>query len=112
MSRFFAIDFRSLAAFRVGVAGLVLADLALRAADLREHYSEEGVLPRADLLAHPVGRWLRFFSLHLLGDSVEFQALLFGLAALRPGLLGNQGLVARPAAAPESGPYRLLYAAS
>ncbi|MCZ6783012.1 MAG: HTTM domain-containing protein [Proteobacteria bacterium] len=82
MSRFFAIDFRSLAAFRVGVAGLVLADLALRAADLREHYSEEGVLPRADLLAHPVGRWLRFFSLHLLGDSVEFQALLFGLAAL------------------------------
>ena len=40
-----AIDPRSLAAFRIGLACLVLADLVYRALDLEAHYSDAGVLP-------------------------------------------------------------------
>ncbi|HKH82772.1 MAG TPA: hypothetical protein VKA25_03710, partial [Gemmatimonadales bacterium] len=38
-------DLRSLALFRILLATIVLIDLAGRAADLRVHYSDEGVLP-------------------------------------------------------------------
>lgn len=44
------LDPRSLACFRVGLALLVLVDLALRVPDVRAFYSDAGVLSRADLL--------------------------------------------------------------
>ena len=34
----------------MGLAAAVLVDLAIRGADLRAHYTDAGVLPRADLL--------------------------------------------------------------
>ena len=71
----FALDLRSLALLRVGLALLLLGDLALRAGDLRAHYTDAGVLPRSAL--PPAGT----LSLHLLGGSAAFQGALFAVAA-------------------------------
>ena len=49
LDEWFAIDLRSLAAFRIALAGVFLFDLAGRARDLRAHYTEAGVLPVAAL---------------------------------------------------------------
>lgn len=77
------VDARSLAAFRVGVAGVVLLDLLLRSRYLGAFYTDDGVLPREVLYAHnpTVGP----LSLHSLSGALWFQAALFavtGLAAL------------------------------
>jgi hypothetical protein len=42
----FGADLRSLAALRIVLALVVLADLAGRAANLTAHYTDDGVLPR------------------------------------------------------------------
>ncbi len=73
----FGIDLRSLAAFRVALALLVLTDLSFRARVLEAFYTDAGVLPRS-LVDLP----LQGFSLHLLSGALAFQALLFGLAGL------------------------------
>lgn len=75
------IDPRSLAAFRIGLATVLLADLGLRARDLAAHYSDAGVLPRQELLAMARERVVPF-SLHLASGSVAYQAVLFVLAAV------------------------------
>jgi hypothetical protein len=66
---------RSLAALRVVLALTVLADLALRAPNLRVHYSDDGILPRPVLLAH-LDPWL--WSVALGNGTPLFQGLLFG----------------------------------
>lgn len=74
----FGIDLRTLALFRIGLACLLLVDLALRARDLTAHYTDLGILPRAEALGFlSPGA----FSLHLLNGTVWFQAGLFILAA-------------------------------
>src|SRR5207249_2480615 len=75
----FGIDLRTLALFRVMLAMVVLADLALRARDLTAHYSDRGVLPRAALIGD-IGSWKP--SLHFISGSATFQAMLFVLAGL------------------------------
>ena len=73
-----SLDLRALAAQRVAIALVLLADLALRAPHIRAHYTDEGVLPREalrELIAYP-WRW----SLHSLGGSSGFEALLFAVA--------------------------------
>ncbi len=70
----FSIDFRALAAFRIGLASLILVDLLLRSSDLTAFYSDEGVLPRKE--------WLSLYhqwriSLHVANGSTIFQAGLF-----------------------------------
>lgn len=72
-------DGRSLAAFRIALAAIVLIDLAGRATNLRVHYSDEGILPR-ELLLDGVNDWR--WSLHLANGSVAFQGVLFGIAAV------------------------------
>lgn len=69
----FGIDLRTLALFRIGLGLCILADLASRARDLTAHYSDQGVLPRADLivLGHKAS------SLHMISGSPWAQALLF-----------------------------------
>jgi len=71
------VDLRALAAFRVGLGACVLADVLQRATSLRAHYTDAGVLSRADVLQHFA--WLHEWapSLHLAGGSSEFQAVLF-----------------------------------
>lgn len=79
------IDLRSLAALRVTLAAILLWDLVARLFDLEAHYSDRGVLPRADLLdfrgEDP------FFSLHLASGRVGFQAILFAVAILTAAAL-------------------------
>ena len=74
----FGLDWRSLALLRIGVAAIILADLAICAPHLREFYTDDGILPRVDLvaLADPV------FCVHLLGGSLWFESLLFVLEAI------------------------------
>src|SRR5215203_1268031 len=76
----FGADLRSLAVFRIVLALLALADLAIRATDLYQHYTDAGVLPRTVLLEEIVSSWA--FSLNLMNGGPFFQALLFGVAAL------------------------------
>ena len=76
----FGADLRSLAVFRIVLALLVLADLAIRATDLYQHYTDAGVLPRTVLVEEVLSPWV--FSLNLMNGGPFFQALLFGVAAL------------------------------
>jgi hypothetical protein len=79
LSSLFAIDLRSLAAFRIALAALLIADLAKRALTLEAHYSDVGYLPRAvasEMLAS--APW--FASFHFLSGETWFQAALFVLA--------------------------------
>lgn len=73
----FALDLRSLAAFRIALGLLLLTDLGDRARDLSAHYTDAGVLPRSAALAFD--GWA---SLHLLAGGTAGTALLFGVAAL------------------------------
>src|SRR5215207_4178672 len=76
----FGADLRSLAVFRVVLAFLVFADLVNRATDLRQHYTDAGVLPRTVLTEQVLSPWS--FSLNLMNGQSFFQALLFGAAGL------------------------------
>ena len=73
----FALDPRSLAAFRVCTALVVLYDVQTRARDLSFFYTDEGVLPRNYILA-ALHQW--DISLHLMSGSWQIQAVLFLLA--------------------------------
>jgi hypothetical protein len=76
----FGADLRSLATLRIVLALLALTDLLNRATDLTAHYTDAGVMPRADLLQQVLGPYA--FSLDLLNGGYTFQALLFGVAML------------------------------
>jgi hypothetical protein len=86
--RTFALDVRGLVTLRVGMAVMLLVDLAVRARDLVAHYTDAGVLPRAARIAMTgdLGEpwWL---SLHMLSGSAWWQAALFTLAAIAAALL-------------------------
>jgi hypothetical protein len=74
----FAIDPRSLAAFRIAIGIVLLADLGIRAADLGAMYTDDGMFSRTLIGRHySVWSW----SLHFGGGSWWYQAGLFGLAA-------------------------------
>ena len=79
VEQIFQADVRSLAALRIVLAITVLIDLAIRATNLAVHYSNAGILPRA-VQVNAVDPWQ--FSLHVINDTVLFQAALFGSTAL------------------------------
>ena len=64
----FSADLRALAAFRIGLALVVLGDLYGRLPDLREFYTDAGIIPRDLALKHMLGDWLP--SLHYSGGSM------------------------------------------
>ncbi len=71
-------DLRSLATFRIGLSLVLLGDLSHRLGDLRSHYTDQGVLPRADLwtdVTQPLA-----WSFHGLSGSSDLQLGLFGLS--------------------------------
>jgi len=76
----FAIDPRSLGLFRICFGLALVGYLIEQAAILEEVSTDAGSLPRAlhHQLYSPVERW----SLHLLGGSFAFEALLYALTAL------------------------------
>ena len=73
-----AIDARALAAFRIAVGLLVVADLALRSRNLVAFYTDRGVLPREALFADYTG----VYSVHALWGEAWIQALLFLVAGV------------------------------
>lgn len=77
-----AIDFRSLAAFRIAVAVCVLGVLCQVIPDAAAFYTDGGILPRTELLSWFAVRLARPVSLSLSGGSLWSQALLLSLAAV------------------------------
>lgn len=69
-----------MATFRFLLGGLLIVDLLMRAVDLRAHYSDFGILPRAPYLEHFSNKL--HVSLHLANGLVEWQAALFILTGL------------------------------
>jgi len=74
------VDTRALAALRIALGALLLADLAFRSRDLVAFYTDAGVLPRATLSA--VAPTFGSLSLHALWGSPLAQALLFAVAGV------------------------------
>jgi len=76
----FSLDLRSLALFRIGLALVILGDLAVRATDLVAHYTDFGVLPRGIFLEQFSNQW--HFSLYFISGTAWFQVFLMVVAAL------------------------------
>ncbi|MFV0444497.1 MAG: HTTM domain-containing protein [Planctomycetaceae bacterium] len=81
----FGIDTRTLAVFRVGLALLLLGDLAWRAVDLNAFYTDAGTLPRMTriqlLESSDTSGLVHLWSLHMLSGQAWMQWLMFGIAA-------------------------------
>ncbi|ELZ01981.1 HTTM domain-containing protein [Natrialba asiatica DSM 12278] len=75
-----AIDRRALAAFRISIAALLIADLVGRTRLLEMFYTDAGVLPREALLSDYSS--LTAYSLHTLSGEAWAQWLLFLVAGL------------------------------
>jgi hypothetical protein len=71
-----AIDLRALAAFRIGLGALLIADLALRSRSLTAFYTDDGVLPRSAFLSD----YSASHSLHAFVGEPWAVALLFVVA--------------------------------
>ncbi|MFB6168658.1 MAG: HTTM domain-containing protein [Haloferacaceae archaeon] len=84
LGRHLGVDARALAALRVGLGLLLVADLLGRARDIRAFYTDAGVLPRS-AHAELTAEWFR--SVHLLSGDLWFQALLFVVAAVAATVL-------------------------
>ncbi len=76
----FAIDLRSLALFRISLALMLLADLAMRAWDLEAFYTDFGLLPR--VVAPSTWNGGHLWSLHLQTGTVAGEAFLFLVATV------------------------------
>jgi hypothetical protein len=77
----FGVDLRSLALLRIGLGAAVLADLATRAFDLVELYTDRGVLPR-DLLVALDGRGVYLSAHYWASVHPVAQGVLFAITAL------------------------------
>ena len=78
LGQLFGVDLRSLAALRISVGTIVIADLMNRATELTAHYTDIGVLPRSALLGQFSDGTV--ISLHLITGQTWGQAILFALA--------------------------------
>ncbi|WP_339105575.1 HTTM domain-containing protein [Haloterrigena salinisoli] len=76
LQRRLEIDLRALAAFRIALGALLLADLLLRSRQLVTFYTDDGVLPREALFAD----YSPVYTLHALSGEAWVQALLFLVA--------------------------------
>jgi hypothetical protein len=87
----FAIDLRSLAAFRIGAASVLLLDLWYRGQEITAYFTDAGVLPRtARIELFSFGEAFGFqhqWSLHMLSGEYWAQLVLMLLAAMFAGWL-------------------------
>lgn len=74
------VDTRSLAALRVALGLILLADLWFRAGSLRAFYTDRGLLTRTESITATEGNPF-YLSLHMASGGAWFQALLFLTAA-------------------------------
>ncbi len=77
LRRIAAIDLRSLAAFRIGLAVCLLWDLAISLDSVKAFYSDEGFLPRALLGQFQTSPWMG--SIHTWSGSVAWQVVLLAV---------------------------------
>ncbi len=75
-----SLDLRSLAFFRIGLGLFTTADILHKALDMRALYQDEGALPRSAVTGEFANHW--HWSLHLIGDALWWQILLFAICAL------------------------------
>jgi hypothetical protein len=78
---FFGIDVRSLAAFRVALAVIVLCDLYFRSGSIGAFYTDAGLLSRAQAIEVSSNNPY-FLSLHMISGGYWFQVGLFAVAAV------------------------------
>ncbi len=81
----FELDLRSLALFRILLGLIILIDLFSRSFNLKAHYSDSGILPRAFLLDKISTTW--DISINLISGRVEVQAIIFIISAISALLL-------------------------
>jgi hypothetical protein len=88
ISSLFAIDFRSLAFFRICLGYMVICDLLVILPNLKQFYTDSGVLPRS-LLLQLFGQGIGI-SINLMSGDLWFQVLLCltGLAAAAALMIG------------------------
>ena len=79
LRRIFEIDLRALAAFRVGIGVLLLADVYLRFRTLTVYHTDAGVLPRDAMLE---SSRTAILSVYMLNGGAPFAALLLSVTAL------------------------------
>lgn len=79
----FALDWRSLALFRMGLAAVILADLVICSTSLTAFYTDDGVMPRSILLAND----LPMVSVHFSGGNWGFIGGLFVLEGVLASML-------------------------
>src|SRR5688572_32398956 len=81
----FALDLRSLAAFRISIAAILLADLFWRLRDVPAFLTDDGVLSRTlrleMVIPNDPGGYDYQWSLHLLSGHAWAQYLLMAVAA-------------------------------
>lgn len=77
IARFFILDLRALAFFRMGLGLLLVCDLFNRSWFLKDHYTKDGLLPLSALFAKFANT--SHFSLNFVNDTLLFQSLLFTL---------------------------------
>lgn len=82
--KIFALDLRSLALFRIGLALVIITDLIIRFSDIEAFYSDRGVIDRNTLINQFSEPW--YWSIHLLSGQTFVQQILF-LIALFFGIL-------------------------
>jgi hypothetical protein len=76
VDEFFSLDLRSLAVFRIGLGVMLLQEWLNRLVDLRLHYTDDGVLPRAAIGANgPI-------SLFMLSGSAWWAGTLMGVGCV------------------------------
>lgn len=80
-----SLDLRSIAAFRVGLGLLALADIVQRAQDLQAHYTDWGLLPRGVLIQQHM--FYAVTCIHLMSGTAAGIAILFVLHGLAAGAL-------------------------
>jgi hypothetical protein len=78
----FGIDLRSLGVLRILLGVMLLVDYAVRAASLKAHYTDYGVLPTAYQEAFGLRPYPGRFSFHMWSGESGLQVFLFALAAL------------------------------
>ncbi|MFT7624877.1 MAG: hypothetical protein ACI9WU_004068 [Myxococcota bacterium] len=79
IARWWGFDLRSIAAYRVALALIMLADLYNRSPFLRAHYTDFGILPRKVFVDGFMNQWL--LSFHLITDKPWYVAALFCVQA-------------------------------
>ena len=80
LTKMFGLDYRSLALMRIGIGVTILLDLIQRSTSLFVHYSDQGILPRADYLDKWYNKW--YVSLHMASGMAGFEGVLFVIAGI------------------------------